>query len=72
MKSADPASAIPTIIAAALLFSLYPGKILTWVGKILNPCFLVFLGILVIVAMLNPSASISSSGVRIFARSPAR
>ena len=45
---------------AALLFSLYPGKILTWVGKILNPCFLVFLGILVIVAMLNPSASISS------------
>ena len=45
---------------AALLFSLYPGKILTWVGKILNPCFLVFLGILVIVAMLDPSASISS------------
>ena len=29
-------------------------------GKILNPCFLVFLGILVIVAILNPSASISS------------
>ena len=30
---------------AALLFSLYPGKILTWVGKILNPLFLLFLGI---------------------------
>ena len=44
----------------ALLFSLYPGNILTWVGKILNPCFLVFLGILVIVAILNPSAAISS------------
>ena len=31
--------------AAALFFALRPGKILTWVGKILNPCFLVFLGI---------------------------
>ena len=29
--------------AAALFFALRPGKILTWVGKILNPCFLVFL-----------------------------
>ena len=46
--------------AFALFFSLRPGKILVWVGKILNPCFLVFLGILVIVAVLNPSASISS------------
>ena len=45
--------------AAALFFSLRPGKILVWVGKILNPCFLVFLGILVVVAMLNPSAAIS-------------
>lgn len=44
---------------AALLFSLYPGKILTWVGKILNPAFLVFLFILVIVAALDPSASVS-------------
>lgn len=44
---------------AALLFSLYPGKILTWVGKILNPAFLLFLSILVIVAFLNPSASVS-------------
>ena len=42
--------------AAALLFSLYPGKILTWVGKILNPFFLLFLGLLVIVAFLSPSA----------------
>ena len=45
---------------AALLFSLYPGKILTWVGKILNPCFLVFLGIRVVVAMLHPSTAISA------------
>ncbi len=44
----------------ALFFSLKPGKILVWVGKILNPCFLAFLGILVVVALLNPSAATSS------------
>ena len=42
----------------ALLFSLYPSKILTWVGKILNPFFLLFLSVLVIVALINPSASV--------------
>lgn len=46
--------------AATLFFSLRPGKILTWIGKILNPFFLVFLGILVIVALLSPGAQISS------------
>ena len=45
--------------AAALFFALRPGKILTWVGKILNPCFLVFLAILVVVALLSPSAAIT-------------
>ena len=44
---------------AALLFSLYPGKIMTWIGKILNPCFLVFLGVLVITALTHPAAGIS-------------
>lgn len=42
-----------------LAFSLYPGKILTWIGKILNPAFLVFLGVLVIVAIVSPSAHVS-------------
>ena len=46
--------------AAALLFSLFPGKILTWVGKILNPFFLLFLGTLIIVALVKPSAAISA------------
>ncbi len=46
--------------AAALLFSLFPGKILTWVGKILNPCFLLFLGILVVVSLVNPATTIGS------------
>ena len=43
----------------ALFFSLRPGKILTWIGKVLNPAFLVFLGILVIVALLHPGAAIA-------------
>ena len=46
--------------ALALFFSLRPGKILVWIGKVLNPCFLVFLGVLVIVAMIKPGASISA------------
>ncbi len=45
--------------AVVLILSLRPGKILTWVGKILNPLFLVFLGILVVVVLLNPSADVS-------------
>ncbi len=45
--------------AAALIFSLFPGKILTVVGKILNPCFLLFLGILVAVSLISPSAAVS-------------
>ena len=45
---------------AALFFALRPGKILTWIGKLLNPCFLVFLGILLIVALAAPAAKISA------------
>ncbi len=43
-----------------LAFSLFPGKIVTWVGKILTPVFLVFLGVLVIAAFVNPMGSISA------------
>lgn len=39
---------------AVLWFSLRPGKILTWVGKVLNPLFLVCLGVLVVTALLRP------------------
>lgn len=46
--------------SVALYFSLKPGKILTYVGKILNPCFLFFLSILLIVALINPTTSIRS------------
>lgn len=43
--------------AAVLYFSLRPGKILIYVGKVLNPVFLAFLAILVIVALASPPAS---------------
>lgn len=45
--------------AAVLFFSLRPGEILTWIGKVLNPLFLFFLGILVIRALLSPMGGIS-------------
>ncbi len=44
--------------AVTLALSLRPGKILTWVGLILNPVFLLFLGILVVVAAIHPAAQI--------------
>lgn len=37
-----------------LFFSLRPSGIMTWVGKILNPLFLLFLGILTVTALLRP------------------
>lgn len=42
-----------------LWFSLRPGNILTWIGKILNPIFFVVLGILVFSALLRPAGTIS-------------
>ena len=44
---------------AVLWFSLKPSNILTYVGKVLNPLFLLFLGFLVVAAMLNPMGTIS-------------
>ena len=37
-----------------LYFSLRPSGILTWVGKVLNPLFLLFLSILLAAALLHP------------------
>ena len=45
---------------AALLFSLRPGKITVWIGKIINPLFLFFFAVLIIAALLSPGAAISS------------
>ncbi len=45
---------------AVLFFSLRPSKILDSVGKFLNPAFLLFLGIMLISALINPIQSVSS------------
>ena len=45
--------------AAVLFFALRPGKILVWVGKVLNPCFLLFLAVLIVSAMLHPTAAVA-------------
>lgn len=43
-----------------LFFSLRPAKITVWIGKIINPLFLIFYAILVISALCRPGAPISS------------
>lgn len=43
-----------------LFFSLRPGKITVWIGKIINPLFLIFLGILVFAALKNPGEPMAS------------
>lgn len=45
--------------AFVLFFSLRPGKITVWIGKIINPVFLVFLAVLIFAALLSPGASVS-------------
>ena len=47
--------------AIVLFFSLRPSGIMTWIGKILNPLFLLFLGILTVTALLNPMGSLTSA-----------
>lgn len=44
-----------------LIFSLRPAKIMTWIGRILNPAFLVFLAVLIIVALINPVESFQNA-----------
>lgn len=43
-----------------LIFSLRPANITVWIGKIINPLFLIFLAILVISALCAPSAAVST------------
>ena len=45
--------------AFVMYFSLRPGKITIWIGRVINPLFLLFLGILIIVALINPGAPMS-------------
>lgn len=43
----------------ALVLSLKPAKILDYVGKVLNPLFLIFLGILIVTAFIKPMGNIN-------------
>ena len=45
--------------AAVLAFSLRPNGILTWIGRILNPIFLLSLGTLVVAALVSPIGEIA-------------
>ena len=60
-----PKSFLPLLIftflffAVVLMFSLKPSGIMTWIGNILNPIFLLCLGILVVKALISPMGSIS-------------
>lgn len=47
--------------SAVLWFALRPSNILTWVGKILNPLFLLFLAVLLGLCFLNPMGSASAA-----------
>ena len=44
--------------AVVLYFSLRPSDILIWVGKVLNPLFLLFLGILIVTAIISPMGTV--------------
>ena len=46
--------------ALVLFFSLRPAKITVWIGKIINPLFLIFFAVLVITALCRPGASVSA------------
>ncbi len=48
----------------ALGFSLRPNKILVWIGKLLNPLFLVFLAMLIATAFLHPLGDITAAAVQ--------
>lgn len=61
-SSEAPALLIFSLVffALVLFFSLRPAKITVWIGKIINPLFLVFFAVLVITALCHPGASVSS------------
>lgn len=44
--------------ALVLFFSLRPGEILTWIGKVLNPLFLLLMAVLIVRALISPLRSI--------------
>lgn len=60
-----PALAIYSIIffGLAYVLSKKPGKLIDIIGKYINPAFLVVLGIVLLLVLINPAASVSSAAV---------
>lgn len=46
--------------ALVLFFSLRPNNITLWIGKIINPLFLLFFAVLLVAALIDPGAAASS------------
>ena len=61
----DASPVLPQLIFSFVFFAIVlvcswsPKKISLYIGKVINPIFLVFLAVLVIVALVNPSAHIA-------------
>jgi len=47
----------------ALFFSLRPGKLVMWIGKVLNPIFLVLMAALILVALIHPMGKVTAGAV---------
>lgn len=47
----------------ALFFAMNPGKLMVYIGKVLNPLFLLFLAVLLVTALLAPMGSIAGAPV---------
>lgn len=58
--------------AAVLALSLYPGRIMTWIGKILNPLFLALLFVLILAAVLHPVQPLSAAVPQAAYRTPGK
>lgn len=58
--------------AAVLALSLYPGRIMTWIGKILNLLFLALLFVLILAAVLHPVQPLSAAVPQAAYRTPGK
>lgn len=62
----DGSEIVPRLIftfiffAIVLFFALRPSGIMKWVGQYINPVFLIFLAILIVVSFINPLGTIDS------------
>lgn len=48
----------------SLLFALKPGKLVTFIGKILNPIFLILMAIMIIATVFNPMGKVAMGEVQ--------